>query len=384
MTHDEAALTGSAFELVNAGYRPMQDPNERPELDAISGDGASLREAADRRGEHEGPIMVREYVDAEGRRAPSDEAITLTRAAHDHARAKAKERHAAEEEHAPAEGQSGQDDDISDAKRSRLQDTDEQAAQPTRDNPEDEPAADGLAPELAMAFRHPQVLQAIEKKIAEAEMARQSYRDGLTAATQIAQASFLGQFPEFSGMHPDHVPAALEKMSREDPAKFARIQATVAASEGLLARQAHEHQRHAEASRQNFQRFAAGEDAKLDAMLKGEPISVRQAVAAEIMTAAKESGIEPVELSRLFDAEPVMRNAAFQRMMYDAAKYRLMMKARDMVAAKPVPPVLRPGVASMAAERNRTDLRSLNARLSSSGNLKDAVALYQARRSSGS
>jgi hypothetical protein len=79
-----------------------------------------------------------------------------------------------------------------------------------------------------------------------------------------------------------------------------------------------------------------------------------------------------------------MRNAVFQRMMYDAAKYRLMMKAKDAVATRPVPPVLRPGVATAATERGRTDLRSLNARLSSSGNLKDAVALYQARKFSGS
>ena len=70
----------------------------------------------------------------------------------------------------------------------------------------------------------------------------------------------------------------------------------------------------------------------------------------------------------------------FRGMQYDAAKYRLMIKAKDAVAARPVPPVMRPGVAT-AGERGRTDLRALNARLSSSGDLKDAVALYQARRS---
>ena len=34
-----------------------------------------------------------------------------------------------------------------------------------------------------------------------------------------------------------------------------------------------------------------------------------------------------------------------------------------------------------AAEREHTDLRTLNARLSSSGDIKDAVALYNARKS---
>lgn len=72
----------------------------------------------------------------------------------------------------------------------------------------------------------------------------------------------------------------------------------------------------------------------------------------------------------------------FRGMQYDAGKYRLMMKARDAVASKPVPLVQRPGMARTPGEREHADLRTLNARLSSSGNIKDAVALYNARKSS--
>ena len=71
----------------------------------------------------------------------------------------------------------------------------------------------------------------------------------------------------------------------------------------------------------------------------------------------------------------------FRGLQYDAGKYRLMLKARDAATAKPVPPVQRPGMARTAAEREQADLRTLNARLSSSGDLKDAVALYHARKS---
>jgi hypothetical protein len=74
-----------------------------------------------------------------------------------------------------------------------------------------------------------------------------------------------------------------------------------------------------------------------------------------------------------------MRNATFQHMMYDAAKYRLLMKAKDAAVARSVPPVQRPGIATTRSERS--DLRTLSARLSTSGDLKDAVALYQARKS---
>jgi hypothetical protein len=72
----------------------------------------------------------------------------------------------------------------------------------------------------------------------------------------------------------------------------------------------------------------------------------------------------------------------FRGMQYDAGKYRLMMKARDAAVAKPVPPVQRPGMATTRGERDRADLRTLSTRLSTSGDIKDAVALYQARKSS--
>jgi Phage terminase large subunit len=71
----------------------------------------------------------------------------------------------------------------------------------------------------------------------------------------------------------------------------------------------------------------------------------------------------------------------FRGMQYDAGKYRLLMKARDAAVARQLPPVQRPGAAASPAERARADLRTLSARLSTSGDIKDAVALYQARKS---
>ncbi len=70
----------------------------------------------------------------------------------------------------------------------------------------------------------------------------------------------------------------------------------------------------------------------------------------------------------------------FRGMQDDAGKYRLMMKARDAATARALPPVQRPGTAATRAELAQSDVRSLSTRLSSSGHLKDAVALYQARK----
>lgn len=388
----EAELTGAAFDLANAGYAQMPDPEREGERQPIDSDSASLRDVAEQRSEAQPKTVVRQYTDGEGKPAAANEAVTLARASRDYADATAGDRQSAEAETSDALAAR------IDALRAEVAANDPDAAefygfeQPedheVRDEgieaPSEAPEDQGkrsaeLDPDIAQLLQHPQVRLALEEKVGEVERARRSYVEGLDAAMQITQASFISQFPELAGLAPEQLPAALAQIAQQDPGKLSRIQALVASSEQLRARQNEEVRRMADASRHGFQNYAKAEDARLETLLKDETREVRQAVAQEIMASAKASGIEPDELRRLFDSEPLMRNATFQRMMYDAGKYRLMMKARDAVAAKPIPPVQRPGMAGSRGERNQHDLRTLSARLSSTGDLKDAVALYRAK-----
>ncbi|WP_377829740.1 hypothetical protein ACFKHW_09575 [Bradyrhizobium lupini] len=386
-------LTGAAFDLVNAGYAEMPDPDRESERQSIESDSASLRDAADQRSDSQPKTVVRQYTDAEGKPAAANEAVTLGRAARDYASATAGDRRIADSESSEALAE------MIDALRAEVAANDPDAPEFYGfEQPEDRDGPDGkietpshatndrekrsaeLDPDLDQLLQHPQVRLALEEKVGEVERARRSYAEGLDAAMQIAQASFVSQFPELAGLAPERLPEALAQIAHQDPAKLSRIQAIVAASEQLRARQNEEMRRTADASRHSFLNYAKAEDARLETLLKQESKDVRQAVAQEIMASAKASGIEPEEMRRLFDSEPLMRNATFQRMMYDAGKYRLMMKARDAVTTKPMPPVQRPGMAARRGEGEQHDLRTLNARLSSSGDLKDAVALYRAKR----
>lgn len=388
-----SALTGAAFDLVNAGYRPMPD-GKRKEDEAIGSDGPSLREAAERLSDPPDELVVREYRDGEGKPVAANEAITLERAGRDYAGLIAAERLAAEADNSEelaahvdamrAEALAG-DPDAAEFYGVELPEEESEETEADEDGAETDEnyagAESRLDPELERALQHPQVRHAIEQQIAEVDKTRQSYLDGLVAATQLAQASFLGQFPELAATPPESLPAALEQMSRQDPAGFSRVQAIVATAERLFAQQQHEGRHQNEIDRQNFLSFARSEDARLDAMLASEPRETQRAVTEEIFASAKASGIERAELLRLFDSEPLMRNAVFQRMMYDAGKYRLLMKARDATVAKHLPPVQRPGSAATRAERERADLGALTAKLAGSGDIRDAVALYNARRS---
>ena len=80
----DPALTGAAFELVNAGFRPMPDTAKKDEEEAIGSDSASLREAAERRSQPSDEIVVRKYTDGSGQPVAADEAITLDRAVRDY------------------------------------------------------------------------------------------------------------------------------------------------------------------------------------------------------------------------------------------------------------------------------------------------------------
>src|SRR5450756_971937 len=73
----DSALTGAAFELANAGYRPMADPDQKNDEEAIGSDSASLREAAERRSGPDDETVVRKYTDGEGRPIAMNEAVTL-------------------------------------------------------------------------------------------------------------------------------------------------------------------------------------------------------------------------------------------------------------------------------------------------------------------
>lgn len=385
-------LTGASFDLAQAGYAEMPDPGREQDRETIGSDSSSLHDAADRLADPQAGIVVRQYTDAEGKPAAANEAVTLSRAARDYASATAGDRQAAESESSEALAAR------IDALRADVAANDPDAhefygfEQPDADDGGgDEPvtSSDAISrqeqssttsdPDTEILLQHPQVRLALEEKVGEVERARRGYVEGLDAAMQIAQASFISQFPELAALAPEQLPEALAQMARQDPAKLSRIQAVVAGSEQLRARQSEEMRRAADASRRDFQNYAKAEDARLETLLKGETRDVRQAVAQEIRASAKASGIESEELQRLFDSEPLMRNATFQRMMYDAGKYRLMMKAKDAVTAKPIPPVQRPGMAAGPGERDQHHLRALSARLSSSGDLKDAVALYQAK-----
>jgi hypothetical protein len=135
------------------------------------------------------------------------------------------------------------------------------------------------------------------------------------------------------------------------------------------------------ARRREFADYVKLEDARFDTLVKGEKPETVQRVANEVIAYAAELGVPRDQFMELCATEPIMRNAAFQKMMFDAASYRLLQRARNEIARKVVPPVQRPGVAvNTRAALNEGDMRALSARFSNDPSVRNAADVLAAQR----
>jgi hypothetical protein len=383
----DSVPTGRSADLANAGFTEMPDPLARKKENGFESPRDAADELSAQRGEP-APVILRNYTDKNDEPVDAAEAITLERGARDLAELRNDESDAAREaaaakfrdeldrlrgDHIPNRDEDEQESDPAKPDAKHARDAGEQPAA--------EAAADGkLDPKLEEALKHPQVVQAIEQRLGVAETARKSYAEALGVAHDFARASFMENFPELAAVPLQQLQPALEMMAQRQPERFGKAMATLDRVAQLQAAQQAQQQHQTAAARQQFESFAKAEDARLDTMLIGESSQTQRAVMDEIMAGAKEAGVEPAEFIRLFGSDPLMRNAHFQKMMYDAGKYRLAQKTTPKAAVRNVPPVQRPGVAASRTSVNAATISALTAKLDRTGSLRDAQALLAAQR----
>jgi hypothetical protein len=381
----ESVLTGRAADLAGAGFTEMPDPLARKKESGFE----SPRDAADElsaQRDEPAPVIARKYRDADDGTTDAAEAITLQRGARDLTALRNNEEDASSDENAARfadeldrqRGDHISSRDADDPERDPAKP--DSKAQPAKEKPAVEATADSVDPKLGEVLKHPRVREAIEQRIGAAENTRNSYAEALGVTQHFARTSFLENFPELAGVPLQQLQPALEMMAQHQPERFGKAMATLDRVATLQAAQQEQQQHQTVAARRQFESFAKAEDARLDTMLNGESSQTQRAVMEEIRAGAREAGVEPAEFMRLFHSDPVMRNAHFQKMMYDAGKYRLAQKSTPKAAARDVPPVQRPGVAGSRSSASAATISALTAKLDRTGSLRDAQALLAAQR----
>lgn len=252
--------------------------------------------------------------------------------------------------------------------------------QPQEMQPKDQPI-DGLDPKLNEALNHPQVREAIAQQFTEADAVKRDYGNAIELANKFARASLVDHFPELQNLPVEQWETALGILHQSDPQRVQRGLNVLQRVAQVSAAQARWQQQQAQVQQHQFREYVKAEDAKFDRLVEGVPKEQLAKVAQEVIDYAEELGVPRAEMIQLWETQPIMRSAPFQKMMVDAASYRMLQRVKVEASRKSLPPVLRPGVAVDArVSRNEGDIREAEQRFSRTASARDAVALLHAQR----
>ena len=231
---------------------------------------------------------------------------------------------------------------------------------------------------------------AILSKIGEAETQRQHFETSVQEVGKMRIAALAGDFPELMKLPLNQWANAINEHARARPdlpprrgrLPHDRLQSLgeVEAALGQLKAQ-----KGSWRARPKWrQSYSAKENARFKELTKGMTPQQMQAVQAEVPAMMAEYGVtDPHAFLKAIEGQTTFPRASAERIMIDAARYRLLQKAPKAVATHALPNVQRPGVAQNRGSSASENIRALTAKLSQTGDIKDAAKLLAASRRKG-
>jgi hypothetical protein len=396
-TSSSEIKTGREADSAAGGFREMPPNNPPPEKKEKeftareAGEALASKRTAEswppKNSAEADPVF---YTQPNGERADPREAISLERAASDLAAWRAAQEDeaekSAENEFAKTVDKLRKDEGL-DPETAQLPEPNQPQLEQSAIN--NEPSVPGLDAEVTKALSHPQIRQAIEEEMGKATQLQTQHTQQIELANHFAQAAFLEHYPDLQALPLDQVVPALRQMARTNPQRFKAAIATLERVGQAAAAQHHFQQQRAAAEKASFDRYAAEQDAAFERMRGNPTLPQKQAVATEMVSYAKELGVDRNTLVHLLQTNPIMRHSAFQKMIHDAVEARIAKreaaKYRDKLAPPTLPHVNKPGNGSgRGVERGQADLAALSRALTGAKTQNDALkagaALLAARR----
>lgn len=234
--------------------------------------------------------------------------------------------------------------------------------------------------DIEKVLANPKIQAAITERVTAADTQRAHYEAAVADAGKFAAASLFGDFPELADMPLDQWANAINAMHEGDPARarmaYEKLQAlghVEAASRQIKAQKTAREQA-------EFRNYATRENARYIEMTKGISAREMAAIEAHVPKMLAEHGADVGQFLKAVSNQSTFPRATAEALLVKAARYDLLRMAAKSVPTRDVPPVMRPGTPGpRGVERTDHSLAALNAKLSKSGSLKDAVALRLAR-----
>lgn len=223
-------------------------------------------------------------------------------------------------------------------------------------------------------------LKGLTAKEQEVEKARQEYEAKLPAIMQALQDAQAGAFADIKNM--DDV----TKLANEDPFRYLQWQAHQQKLQAVNYEMTKAEERKAQEHQTQWAQHVQKENALF---AEKAPEFADKTKAKELTNRAVEKlqdiGFTDQELGELATGKARLSvyDHRIQLLILDSLKYADVQKAKTAVAAKPVPPVQRPGVAKAPGASNAQTIQNLEKQLETASGLNSiriAAQLTQARR----
>ena len=218
--------------------------------------------------------------------------------------------------------------------------------------------------------------KAVEVERQAVVQARQQYESALPVLMQRLQSGIQGEFADIRTM--DDV----TRLAKDDWPRYIQWDAQQKQLEAVQKELAMAQQRQQNEQSRSWQSFAAKEDELFAEAVPEMKDEVKgPALKTKALKVLRDLGFTDDELRGSYEtgeAKLSLRDHRLQRLILDATKFRTAQTAKP--AAKPVPPVQRPGTAGTRESRGEQNVRSLQQVFEQTGNPKDAARFIAQRR----
>jgi hypothetical protein len=234
--------------------------------------------------------------------------------------------------------------------------------------------------DIERALASPKIRDAIAERVTAADGERTRYEAAVLDAGKFAIASLVGDFPELENLPLTNWVSAIQAMHQREPA---RAQQAIARLQALGRVEAAANQIKADKTAREqteFKTYSVKENARFTELTKGISAREMAAIEAHVPKMLAESGANVKQFLDAVSNQTTFPRASAEALLVKAARYDLLAKAAKVRPTHNVPSVQRPGFSGPRVDRAETGLAQLSAKLSKTGNLKDAAALLSASR----
>jgi len=219
-------------------------------------------------------------------------------------------------------------------------------------------------------------LKALEPEAQAMQQARAQYEQALPMLLQSLQST--GEFADIKSQ--DDV----DRLAKEDWPRYIQWDAhqkkVQAVHQEMMAAQQRQQQEHA----QHWQQYAAEQDRLFAEKVPDitDPEKGKQLSELTLRTMQEDYGFTPEEMQWAWNGP--FRDHRMQQILLDAAKFRKLEKNPPKPGKKPLPPVQRPGSARSAPTSVDVQIKALEDKFNSTGNLKLGAQILAMKRANAS